>query len=43
MAFDNVPSRLVAERVGMSKETEFYNSRNRGILTLLYSLEKKHN
>jgi len=43
MAFDNVPSRLVAEKAGMTKETEFYNSRNRGILTLLYSLEKKHN
>jgi [ribosomal protein S5]-alanine N-acetyltransferase len=38
MAFDHKASRRVAEKIGMKKEKEFYNSRNRNILTYLYSL-----
>jgi len=37
MAHDNVASRRVAERLGTSKELEFANARNRGILTYLYA------
>ncbi|HEX5316833.1 MAG TPA: GNAT family N-acetyltransferase [Candidatus Kapabacteria bacterium] len=36
MAHDNLASRRVAERLGMTKELEFKNSRNRDILTYLY-------
>jgi RimJ/RimL family protein N-acetyltransferase len=38
MAHDNVPSRRVAETIGMKREAEFFNPRNRGILTYLYSI-----
>ena len=37
MAHDNIASLRVAERLGMTKEQEFYNSRNRDILTYLYT------
>jgi ribosomal-protein-alanine N-acetyltransferase len=40
MAFNNVASVRVAEKIGMKKETEFLNNRNRNILTFLYSAEK---
>ena len=38
MAFDHIASSAVAQKVGMEKEKEFYNSRNRNILTYLYSI-----
>jgi RimJ/RimL family protein N-acetyltransferase len=38
MAHDNVPSRRVAERIGMKKEAEFFNPRNRDMLTFLYAI-----
>ncbi len=41
MPFDHEASRRVAERIGMEKEKEFFNSRNRNILTYLYSVSKK--
>lgn len=40
MAHDNERSRLVAERLGMTKVEEFDNERNRGIRTLLYELRR---
>ena len=40
MAFDHIASRQVAEKIGMEKEKEFYNSRNRSILTYLYSISR---
>ena len=40
MAYDNMASMHVAEKLGMHRECEFYNTRNRGILTYLYSLER---
>ena len=39
MAFDHIASRRVAEKIGMKKEREFYNNRNRNILTYLYSIQ----
>ncbi|HWF44733.1 MAG TPA: GNAT family N-acetyltransferase [Candidatus Kapabacteria bacterium] len=36
MAHDNIASQRVAERLGMVKELEFNNTRNRDILTYLY-------
>ncbi len=36
MAHDNIASQRVAERLGMMKELEFINARNRDILTYLY-------
>jgi len=38
MAFDHIASSTVAQKIGMGKEKEFYNSRNRNILTYLYSI-----
>lgn len=40
MAFDHTMSRRVAEKIGMKKEKEFYNNRNRNLLTYLYSISK---
>lgn len=40
MAFNHETSRKVAEKIGMEKEKEFYNARNRNILTYLYSISK---
>jgi len=40
MAFDNFASKRVAEKIGMSKESEFYNKKNRNILTYLYVIEQ---
>jgi RimJ/RimL family protein N-acetyltransferase len=37
MAHDNIASQRAAERIGMKKELEFRNPRNRDILTFLYS------
>ena len=37
MAHDHIASQRVAERLGMIKELEFINSRNRDILTYLYA------
>ena len=39
MAFDNHSSRRVAEKIGMTKEAEFYNKKNRDILTFLFVIE----
>lgn len=39
MAHDNTASERVAQRLGMTKETEFHNARNRNILTFLYAAE----
>jgi [ribosomal protein S5]-alanine N-acetyltransferase len=36
IAFDNIPSQRIAEKIGMKKESEFKNKRNRNILTFLY-------
>lgn len=36
MAYNHTSSIRVAERLGMTKEREFYNKRNRDILTYLY-------
>ena len=41
MANDNVASERVAQRLGMIKESEFINSRNRDILTYLYVFESQ--
>ncbi len=41
MAFDNIASVHVAEKIGMKKECEFHNKRNRDILTYLYSTDLK--
>ena len=40
MAFDNIASARVAEKIGMKKEKEFYNPRNRNILTYLFSIKR---
>ncbi len=40
MPFNHERSRRVAEKIGMKKEKEFYNRRNRDILTYLYSISK---
>ena len=37
MAHDNIASQRVAERLGMVKELEFRNARNREIVTYLYT------
>jgi ribosomal-protein-alanine N-acetyltransferase len=39
MAFDHTASIAVAQKIGMWKEKEFYNSRNRNILTYLYLIK----
>lgn len=41
MAFDNFSSIRVAEKIGMKKEKEFLNKRNRNLLTFLYSIHNK--
>jgi RimJ/RimL family protein N-acetyltransferase len=38
MSFDNIASIRVAEKIGMKREKEFYNKRNRNILTFLYAI-----
>ena len=40
MAVDNTASARVAQKIGMTIETEFLNRRNRDKLTFLYSLSK---
>lgn len=40
MAFDNIASVKTAEKIGMTKEKEFYNTRNRNILTYLFSINR---
>lgn len=40
MPADHLASRRVAEKIGMSFEREFYNARNRNILTCLYAVEQ---
>lgn len=40
MPFNHVASQRIAEKIGMKKEKEFINPRNRDILTFLYSIEK---
>lgn len=40
MPFDHGASRKVAEKLGMKKEKEFFNTRNRNTLTFLYSISK---
>ena len=40
MAWDNIPSQRVAEKIGMHKLLEFINPRNRDILTYLYTIER---
>lgn len=42
MAYNHAASMAVAERIGMKKEKEFYNQRNRNILTYLYSLKNPY-
>lgn len=37
MPYDHTGSVKTAEKIGMSKEKEFFNSKNRNILTYLYS------
>ena len=39
MAFDHNASIAVAKKNGMGKEKEFYNSRNRNILTYFYLIK----
>lgn len=39
MAFDNHSSRRVAEKIGMTKTAEFYNKKNRDILTYLFVID----
>jgi ribosomal-protein-alanine N-acetyltransferase len=38
MAWDNLPSQRVAEKIGMRKVAEFNNPRNRDLLTFLYEI-----
>ena len=38
MAWDNLPSQRVAEKIGMCKVAEFNNPRNRDLLTFLYEI-----
>jgi [ribosomal protein S5]-alanine N-acetyltransferase len=40
MAWDNIPSQRVAEKIGMRRVLEFSNPRNRDILTYLYTIER---
>ncbi len=40
MSFDNKASIKTAEKIGMRKEKEFFNKKNRDILTYLYSITK---
>ena len=40
MAYDNIASQRVAVRIGLTKETEYINPRDRGILHFLYSNKK---
>jgi len=40
MSFENHSSRRVIEKIGMTKEKEYNNARNRNILTFLYAIEK---
>jgi [ribosomal protein S5]-alanine N-acetyltransferase len=40
MPFNHHGSRQIAEKLGMTKEKEFINKRNRDILTFLYALER---
>lgn len=40
MVINNKSSIRVAEKIGMRREKEFYNQRNRGFLTYLYSINK---
>ena len=40
MSHDHYSSIKVAEKLGMTKEKEFINKRNRNILTYLYTKEK---
>ncbi|HJZ50488.1 MAG TPA: GNAT family N-acetyltransferase [Roseiflexaceae bacterium] len=39
MPHDHIASALVAERLGMRRETTFHNPRNRNILTYLYAID----
>lgn len=41
MAHDHAGSRRVAEKLGMRRESEFHNTRNRNLLTYLYVWEKE--
>ncbi len=41
MAHDHIGSQRVAERIGMKKEKEFLNERNRGIPTCLYAISRE--
>lgn len=40
MEVNNKASVRVAEKIGMIKEKEYYNKKNRGLLTYLYSIAK---
>ncbi|MFP3387343.1 hypothetical protein [Brevibacillus sp. SIMBA_040] len=40
MPFDHHASRSAIEKIGMTKEKEYDNARNRNILTFLYAIEK---
>ena len=40
MAFDNTASVKTAEKIGMIKEKEFFNTRNRNIKTYLFSTKR---
>jgi RimJ/RimL family protein N-acetyltransferase len=40
MAADNLASRRTAEKIGLRFEREFYNARNRNLLTYLYAIEQ---
>ena len=40
MPYNHEGSRKTAEKIGMIREKEFYNSRNRDILTYLYSISE---
>jgi ribosomal-protein-alanine N-acetyltransferase len=42
MAFDNIASIKTAGKLNMKKEKEFYNKRNRNILTYLFSITKNY-
>ncbi|MZP31478.1 GNAT family N-acetyltransferase [Heliobacterium undosum] len=41
MPFDHLASIQVARNIGMEKEKEFFNKRNRNILTYLYAVSKE--
>lgn len=40
MAYNHTTSEKVALKIGMNKEKEFKNNKNRDILTYLYSINK---